>query len=65
MSLLSDKPCLAAMTEADVFIKCVSLFFFFFVGVAKVDPSVNTASLFNLYSFWDKAVVGEHVGRTK
>lgn len=51
MSLLSDKPCLAAMTEADVFIKCVSLFFFFFVGVAKVDPSVNTASLFNLYSF--------------
>lgn len=51
MSLLSDTPCLAAMTEADVFIKCVSLFFFFFVGVAKVDPSVNTASLFNLYSF--------------
>lgn len=38
MSLLSDKPCLAAMTEADVFIKCVSLFFFFFCRCSQSGP---------------------------
>lgn len=61
MSLLSDKLCLTAMIEVDVFKRGVSLF----LGVAKVYPSMNTASLLALYSFGDKGVMGEHVGRTK